>query len=60
VLEVCKLLESGINPNMFNRYGETPLHICKNEQIAKLLINYGAKLHTKDHFGFTPADRREL
>ena len=58
--KVKGLLDQGANVNAeFDEYGTTPLHMVlssspPNKQIAKLLIERGAKLNAKAPFGMTP------
>lgn len=49
------LLEQGYSPNFHTKkYLETPLHICYDGKMAKLLIAYGADLKAINHNGMTP------
>lgn len=45
------LLDSGANPNICTSLGLTPLMKTKDENIAKLLLESGAKIDVKDKFG---------
>ncbi|CAL1290900.1 unnamed protein product [Larinioides sclopetarius] len=58
---VKMLLELGANPNCPNRSlacrGMTPLHtaVCVgNRKIIEMLLQYGAKFHSRDGYGDTP------
>ena len=62
-IEIIKfLLENNTNDRGINQvtlYGDTALHYaCKNNQleIAKLLIDYGAKLYVTNNFREKPLD----
>ena len=48
------LLKSKANPNTMDNEGRTPLMRAKSEQIARALIEYGAKVNVKDNSGKTP------
>ncbi|KAL5815414.1 hypothetical protein ACOSQ4_026055 [Xanthoceras sorbifolium] len=54
-----RVLANGINPNSKNYDHRTPLHIAASEDlysIAKLLIEAGASVVSKDRWGNTPLD----
>ena len=54
---VRQLIEDGANPNIKDRYGETPLHISARSghaKIIEILIAGGADVKAKDDFGQTP------
>ncbi|MCJ1462733.1 hypothetical protein MMC07_001336 [Pseudocyphellaria aurata] len=49
--KVRELLEKGVDINMQDDYGMTPLHdavLSNSEGIARLLLRKGAEIHTKD------------
>lgn len=51
------LINEGVNVNITNEYGRTPLHLAAfkgHESIAKILIQNGADINPKDHLGLTP------
>ena len=57
--EVQALLESGVNVNakasgyrLFG--GDTPLHLCHNTEVARLLIDSGADVNALNNAGNTP------
>ena len=54
---IKRLVNKGININMVNEFGETPLHSaasCGRTDIAKYFIELGANVNAKDMDGFTP------
>merc|ERR1712100_21540 len=53
------LLKKGADPNNIARKsdGSTPLHYAANAEIAKLLLDNGAKVNQADNDGYTPLDR---
>lgn len=54
---VKHLLRSGMDPNVGNNQGETPLHIAcmeSHHDIIVLLIKYQANPNSKDNCGVTP------
>ncbi|GFO42561.1 ankyrin repeat-containing protein [Plakobranchus ocellatus] len=48
------LLSAGADPNKRNNTRETALHLAPDSEIAKLLIEGGAGLEARDHYGRTP------
>ena len=56
--EVAKLiLAQGVNPNLMNSVGETPLHVAAfwgREEITRLLLEHGADINTKNSDGEIP------
>ncbi|KAK6925482.1 Ankyrin repeat [Dillenia turbinata] len=58
-----RVLACGINPNAKNYDFRTPLHIAASEglfSIAKLLIEAGASVLSKDRWGNTPMDDAQM
>ena len=54
--KINELLESGVNVNVKDKYGNTPLYYASTYgqlQIAKLIIEYGADVNIKC-YGSTP------
>uniref|UniRef100_A0A5B7CAK4 Potassium channel n=1 Tax=Davidia involucrata TaxID=16924 RepID=A0A5B7CAK4_DAVIN len=54
-----RVLTSGINPNSKNYDLRTPLHLASSEglySMAKLLLESGASIFSKDRWGNTPLD----
>ena len=54
VLEVKSLLHTGADTNAKDNDGMTPLHVCRNANVARLLIDAGADVNAKDVDGMTP------
>ena len=54
VNEARKRIQSGADVNAREYDGTTPLHSCKNAQVAKLLIDHGADINARDYYGRTP------
>ena len=55
--DVKNLLDSGVNPNIENTQGKTPLYWAafnKNDKIVKLLLNKGADPNRADMEGISP------
>lgn len=53
--KVKKLLANGVDVNVKNSYGQTPLFCVANSlDMTKVLINYGADINIKDDEGNTP------
>ena len=52
VLEL--LLEAGGNVNMQDSWGRIPLHLAKDQRMAKLLLDEGSYLHKEDASRNTP------
>jgi len=55
--KIKELLILGIDINIKNKYGKTPLHLAiskRNIYTAKLLIDNGADINAKDNLGKTP------
>jgi ankyrin repeat protein len=48
------LLENGVEVNLINKLGETPLHLCRNCLIVDLLLAHGAQMNVKEVTGKTP------
>lgn len=52
------LLKAGSDPNIKNKYGNTPLHcgclLGMSASNIKKLIEHGANIHAKNNFGATP------
>ena len=59
-LDVVRLLlKRGVDPNIQDQYGDTPLHIAAHgghDDVVKLLLEYGADPTVKDKDGRTPLD----
>jgi|GEM_PF-3867677 len=51
---VKALLEGGADPKLIGRSGLSALHVAKNGDIAKLLIDAGAKVNSEGGVGHTP------
>jgi len=54
---ISYIINSGVNINSRNLYGETPLLWCCKEgnlEIAKVLVEHGAKINIRDGEGNTP------
>ena len=51
---VAHYLERGLNPNIKDERGITPLHEAESKEVAELLIAQGADINVRDKFGFTP------
>ena len=52
---VKAIINGGANVNARAEFGETPLHLAQDRNIAELLISKGADIHAKDdEFGMTP------
>lgn len=51
------LLEKGAQPDLKNRFGETPLHFAKSPHSITILAEAGASLETADRMGTTPLHR---
>ena len=53
-----KIIESliafGVEINLVNKLGETPLHLCRNVDVCKLLLNNGAIMNFKEITGKQP------
>jgi|GEM_PF-777012 len=57
VEKVEELLSKGVDPNVKDEDGNTPLHLAikaNHLQIAKLLIEKGADVNARDRYGWTP------
>jgi ankyrin repeat protein len=54
-LEVAKLLlaRPDIDVNARDQKGKTPLMLCRNDPVARLLIERGANIHARDNQGAT-------
>ncbi|MFG0333681.1 MAG: ankyrin repeat domain-containing protein [Maioricimonas sp. JB049] len=48
------LLDAGANPDIRQKYDETPLHVARTADVARLLIDAGADLESREHNGNTP------
>lgn len=52
---VKKYVAQGVDVNVKNQQGASPLHLAKNVSVAKLLINAGANVNAKvSGLGITP------
>ena len=54
-----KMLKLGVNPNIANMNGDTPLHTAASlgyNQIVELLVKYEANINIKNNNGDTPID----
>lgn len=51
------LLESGIDPNLPDADGDTPLHHCDGVEAARVLVAYGADVNLRNKEGRTPLGR---
>ncbi|XP_054286674.1 protein phosphatase 1 regulatory subunit 16A isoform X1 [Macrosteles quadrilineatus] len=57
ITEVERLLEKGVSPDSTNEDGLTALHQCcidDNEEMMKLLLQYGANVNAEDSEKWTP------
>ncbi|XP_054286239.1 protein phosphatase 1 regulatory subunit 16A-like isoform X2 [Macrosteles quadrilineatus] len=57
IAEVERLLEKGVSPDSTNEDGLTALHQCcidDNEEMMKLLLQYGANVNAEDSEKWTP------
>lgn len=57
ISQVESLLQNGIDPNIRDEYGDTPLHVASrwgHVEIVKLLLNYGADPYSENVYGNTP------
>ncbi len=52
--EAEKLIESGVDVNVVDEYGFTPLYFIDNIQIATLLISHGANINHCNQYNETP------
>ncbi|CAH1795636.1 unnamed protein product, partial [Owenia fusiformis] len=50
---VKELVENGTNVNHFDNYGRTPLMLCNDVNIMKLLLRHGADIQPVDCYGET-------
>lgn len=48
------LLANGVDPNIRDHRGRTPLHQCDRQEVAQLLIDHGSDVNAIDHAGRTP------
>ena len=48
------LIDNGIEINLANRFGETPLHVCRDIEVARLLLNKGANMNLCEITGKIP------
>lgn len=48
------LIGCGSEVNLKNKFGETPLHLCRNSSVVDLLLNFGAQMNVKEITGKTP------
>lgn len=46
--------EGGVEINIANKMGETPLHMCKNVQVCRMLLDNGAKMDLCEVTGKMP------
>ncbi|MCB1181636.1 MAG: patatin-like phospholipase family protein [Chlamydiia bacterium] len=51
---------SGIDPNIRNNLGQTPLHLTSSSSFIKLLVDGGASDRVRDNSGKTPSELREF
>ena len=59
VMSVIILLNNSADPNLIGNFGFTPLHQAafnNNQEIAEILVRFGAKLDTKNENGDTAVD----
>lgn len=54
LLTVEQMLTQGYSPNTPDRDGKTPLHWVGSAEVATLLLNRGAEVHTVNHGGYRP------
>ncbi|MBQ9394042.1 MAG: ankyrin repeat domain-containing protein [Proteobacteria bacterium] len=48
------IVAHGADVNERNKKGQTPLHVCRDESIASVLLEKGADVNAKDDLGLTP------
>lgn len=48
------LINQGVEINLVNKLGETPLHMCRNRDVCKLLLENGAVMNYKEITGKQP------
>ena len=53
---IFKLISTGVDVNVVDEFGKSPLHYSLNPQVAKVLISAGADVNFKDKHGKTPLD----
>ena len=46
--------KENVEVNIINKYGETPLHMCRNVQVVRLLLEKGAKMNICEISGKMP------
>jgi ankyrin repeat protein len=51
---VLNFFENNVEVNIVNKYGQTPLHVCRNGEIAKVLLDHGACMNIKEITGKMP------
>ena len=53
------LLRGGADPNIANRFGDTPCHLAKTAVVLELLLDNGGDLRLKNNDGRTPFQFRQ-
>ena len=48
------LIDNGVELNVVNKFGETPLHMCRSLEVAQLLLNKGASMNICEITGKMP------
>ena len=54
------LISLGVDVDVEDEYGNTPLHLARNIEIVKLLVSHGADVNEKDENGYLPFERAVL
>ena len=52
--QLTELIKNGMDVNIVDPYGMTPLHHAQHVQIVEVLLEYGANIHATDNQGRTP------